>query len=62
LMGKSAEYVNIYTSSYKTEGKSVQGRHAIYGCLVGTGVIVAVYIVLFLVIFKTASDNMTTIQ
>jgi len=62
LMGKSAEYVAIYTGAYKTEGKSVQGRHAIYGCLVGTGLIVAVYVVFFLVIFKTANDNMTALQ
>jgi hypothetical protein len=62
LMGKSAEYVMLYSSSYKTEGKSIQGRHAIYGCLVGTAIIVAIYVVLIVTVLKTANDNMTTVD
>jgi hypothetical protein len=61
LMGKSAEYIAIYTGAYKTEGKSVQGRHAIYGCLIGTAVGIAIYIILVVAVLKTAND-MTTIQ
>ncbi len=61
LMGKSAEYVAIYTGAYKTEGKSVQGRHAIYGCLVGTAVGVAIYIILVVLVLKSASTT-TTVQ
>lgn len=61
LMGKSAEYVAIYTGAYKTEGKSVQGRHAIYGCLVGTAVGVAIYIIIVVLVLKSASTT-TTVQ
>jgi hypothetical protein len=59
LMGKSAEYVMLYTSAYKTEGKSIQGRHAIYGCLVGTALIVAIYVVLIVTVLKTTSTTPT---
>jgi hypothetical protein len=45
LMGKSPEYVGAYVGTYKSAGKSAQGRQAIIGCLVGTGVAVAIYIV-----------------
>ena len=60
LMGKSSEYVMLYTTAYKTEGKSIQGRHAIYGCLVGTAIVVAIYIVLIVTVLKTA--NTTTVN
>jgi hypothetical protein len=60
LMGKSAEYLMLYTSAYKTEGKSIQGRHAIYGCLVGTAIIVAIYVVLIVTVLKTANNMQTT--
>jgi len=59
LMGKSAEYVMLYTSAYKTEGKSIQGRHAIYGCLVGTAIVVAIYVVLIVTVLKTANTTPT---
>jgi|SRR5580692_4546799 hypothetical protein len=59
LMGKSSEYVMIYTTSYKSEGKSIQGRHAIYGCLVGTAIGVAIYIILVVAILKSANDMST---
>ncbi|HZL20520.1 MAG TPA: hypothetical protein VFG23_22505 [Polyangia bacterium] len=56
LMGKSAEYVMIYSTSYKSEGKSIQGRHAIYGCLVGTAIAVAIYIIIVVAIVKNANS------
>jgi hypothetical protein len=59
LMGKSAEYVMIYSTAYKSEGKSIQGRHAIYGCLVGTAIGVAIYIILVVAILKSANDMST---
>lgn len=60
LMGKSAEYVAIYSGAYKTEGKSVQGRHAIYGCLIGTAVGIAIYIIIVVAVLKSA--NTTTVN
>lgn len=61
LMGKSAEYVMIYSTSYKSEGKSIQGRHAIYGCLVGTAIAVAIYIIIVVAIVKNA-NTMSTVD
>jgi len=60
LMGKSAEYVMLYSTAYKSEGKSIQGRHAIYGCLVGTAIIVAIYVVLIVTVLKNANNMQTT--
>jgi hypothetical protein len=59
LMGKPPEYIMIYSTSYKSEGKSIQGRHAIYGCLVGTAIGVAIYIILVVAILKSANDMST---
>jgi hypothetical protein len=33
LMGKSSEYVMVYTSCYKEKGKSIQANKALIGCL-----------------------------
>jgi hypothetical protein len=46
LMGKSPEYVNAYVGAYKAAGKSAQGKQAIIGCLVGTGIAVVFYVIL----------------
>ncbi|MCD6531997.1 hypothetical protein J7K99_06115 [bacterium] len=46
LLGKSAEYVAIYTDCYKEEGKSIQTKAALKGCVVGTLVAWALYLAL----------------
>ena len=35
LLGKSPEYVATYTEAYKKKGKSLQGRCALLGCVLG---------------------------
>jgi hypothetical protein len=59
IMGKSPEYVMAYTAAYKTAGKSVQGRQALYGCIVGTAVAVAIYLVLVAAVLHEASMSTT---
>jgi hypothetical protein len=61
LMGKPPEYVMIYSTAYKSEGKSIQGRHAIYGCLVGTAIGVAIYIIIVVAVIKSA-NSMSTVN
>jgi len=58
IMGKSPDYVMAYTSAYKSAGKSSQAKHALYGCLVGTAVVVAIYLILIAAVAHDAS--MTT--
>ncbi len=36
VIGKAPEYVAVYVPSYQTAGKSIQGKLAIYGCLLGS--------------------------
>jgi hypothetical protein len=38
LLGKSPDYVTVYTDAYKAEAKRIQTGKALIGCLVGTGV------------------------
>lgn len=47
LLGKDANYVAIYTDCYKAAGKNVQTSKAMKGCLIGTGVSLVLYVVLF---------------
>jgi hypothetical protein len=47
LIGKSPGYVQAYTDAYQSEGRSVQGIHAVYGC-VTTGAIVLVFYILII--------------
>lgn len=37
LMGKDPEYVALYTECYKMEGKKIQQKQALYGCLTFAG-------------------------
>jgi hypothetical protein len=46
LMGQPPEYVAAYTDCYKSAAKSKQGSKALTGCLVGTGISVALNLVL----------------
>jgi hypothetical protein len=59
IMGKSPDYVMAYSNAYKSAGKSNQAKHALYGCLVGTAVFVAVYLIAVATVLHEAS-TMTT--
>jgi hypothetical protein len=56
LMGKSPEYVAAYTDCYRKKGKSIKTKNALTGCLVGTGVTVAIYAIAI----AAASSNETS--
>jgi len=43
LVGKSPEYVATYSDAYREEGKRIQTSKALIGCLVNTGIWVALY-------------------
>jgi hypothetical protein len=45
LLGKSADYVAVYTDAYKKEAKSLQARKALSGCLVGEAISILVYVI-----------------
>ena len=59
LLGKSAEYVAVYSDAYKREGKKVQSQKALVGCLVGTAVTAIVEVI---VLVSAASAASTTAQ
>lgn len=56
LMGKSPEYVAAYSASYKSAGKSAQGKLAIYGCATTTLVVLAIYIIIIATAVKAVND------
>ena len=43
LLGKSPEYVAVYTDCYKKEVKKTRGQNALFGCLVTGGVYGCLY-------------------
>ncbi len=43
LLGKSPEYVAVYTDCYKRKGKSVQVKNAVIGCVLGNLLYVGAY-------------------
>lgn len=47
LLGKSPEYIAVYTDAYRKEGKKLQGSKALIGCLAGTAVQVVAYLLIF---------------
>jgi hypothetical protein len=57
LMGKSPEYLAIYTQTYKSEGKSAQLRSSLWG--VGTTVVVFVVIYVILIVTVLKSEPTT---
>lgn len=59
MMGKSAEYLTIYTMAYKSEARSLQGRSAIYGTLTVLAVVVVIYVIVIVAVVK--SDNTMTV-
>ncbi|HVV50653.1 MAG TPA: hypothetical protein VHO06_13390 [Polyangia bacterium] len=58
LMGKSPEYVAIYTQTYKDQGRSAQLRSALWGMGTTLVVVVAIYVIVIVAIVK--SQPMTT--
>jgi len=48
LIGKSGEYILGYTEGYQSKGRLKNAKHATLGCLVGTGIEVAFYVIFFL--------------
>jgi len=46
LIGKSPDYVAVYSETFEEEGKKIQMRKALTGCLIGTGIQVALSVVL----------------
>ncbi len=56
LIGKSQSYILGYSEAYKKAVKNKQGKDAIIGCLVGTGVSAALYVVYFVLVLGMASS------
>ena len=59
LMGKSPEYLAIYTTAYKSEAKSIQGRSAIYGALTTLAVVVVLYVIIIVAVVHDANTTTT---
>ncbi|MBC8484844.1 MAG: hypothetical protein H8D45_02235 [Bacteroidetes bacterium] len=55
LLGKSPEYVAVYTDAYQKKAKSIQGTQALYGCIANTVAWVAVYVLLIAAAESTGS-------
>ena len=60
LMGKSPEYLAIYTATYKSEAKSIQGRSAIYGTLTTLAVFVVIYVIIIVAVVHDANTTNST--
>ena len=58
LMGKSPEYLAVYTQTYKSEGHSAQLHSALWG--LGTAVVVVVVIYVILIVAIVHTTNTTT--
>ena len=58
LMGKSPEYLAVYTQTYKSEGHSAQLHSALWG--LGTAVVVVVVIYVILIVAIVHNTNTTT--
>ena len=50
LVGKSPEYVAMFTDCYRKKGKDIKSKNALTGCLVGYGALAVFYVVLFVVV------------
>lgn len=47
LMGKSPEYIVVYTDTYKSTAQSIQTKNAAMGCVVGCAINTVLYFVLY---------------
>jgi|GEM_PF-812183 len=59
LMGKSPEYLAIYTQTYKSEGKSAQLRSSLWGVGTAVIVVVAIYVILIVTVLKSQPTSTT---
>jgi hypothetical protein len=57
MMGKSPEYLAIYTNTYKAEAKSIQGRSAVYGALTTVAVVVVIYIIVIVAVVHSTQTT-----
>lgn len=57
LLGKSPEYVKVYTKAYKEKAQAIQAKHAMVGCFI---VVTIEVIVVIIVVTKVSAclDNM----
>ena len=54
FLGKSSEYVDVYTNTYQSEVRKKRLIHTSAGCLVGAGINIAIFIPLqFMSVFST---------
>jgi len=47
LLGKPPEYVAVYTDCYRDEGKRIQTKNALVGCLIGEAAVLIIYAIAF---------------
>jgi hypothetical protein len=57
LMGKSPEYLAIYTQTYKSEAHSAQLRSSLWGFGTAIVVIVAIYVIIIVAVVKSQPTN-----
>ena len=55
LIGKSPEYISVYTDVYLRESKRIRSKHAMGGCI--TNIAVSTISITALVIFAESVDN-----
>jgi hypothetical protein len=48
LIGKSGEYIMGYTEGFQSKGRLKNAKYASLGCLVGTGIELAFYVIFFM--------------
>jgi len=60
LLGKSGDYIAVYTDTYKREGKKIQTRKAFTGCVVGVLCVAAVEVIAILIMANTMPSSTTT--
>jgi uncharacterized membrane protein len=53
LMGKSPEYLAVYTQAYKSEGKSAQLRSSLWG----VGTLLVGFVVLYVIIIVSLTKS-----
>lgn len=59
LLGKSPEYLAVYTTAYKSEAKSAQGHAAIWGAVTTVVVFVALWIIVVVSVTHQSSTYNT---
>lgn len=57
LLGKSPEYVAMYTDCYRRKGKEIKSKNALYGMLTGYGCLAAFYIVAIVILTSESSSS-----